>query len=105
MHAPGAARGRGLEAQWGGSGRLATLCHPRAGHTHDPIPDTNMAMAHPLARAVPQVAQGGTHTMRLAGVPMGSTPKPTKVGNPSCSLLAAGDWCVAGEPRWGGLAP
>ena len=66
MHAPDAARARGVGVRWEKSGRLATLCHLGAGHSHEPTPGANMAMAHPLARAAPQVAQEGTHTMRLA---------------------------------------
>ena len=48
------------------SDRLAILCHLKADHTHDIIPDTDMVMAHPLARTVPQVAREGIHAMRLA---------------------------------------
>ena len=96
MHVPDAARARGVKIQWKKSDRLAILCHLKADHTHDLIPDTDMVMAHPLARAVPQVAKESIHTMRLAGMSMGSIFKSIKVSN----LLVAGpgNWCVAGEP-------
>ena len=64
------------------------LCHLGADHTHDPTPDTGVAMAHSLARAVPQVAKETIHAMRLAGVSMGAIPKSIKVGN----LPIAGRW-------------
>ena len=88
MHVPDAARGRSVRIQWKKSDRLAILCHLKADHTHDLIPDTDMVMAHPLARAVPQVAQESIHTMRLAGMSMGNIYKSIKVGN----LLVAGRW-------------
>ena len=88
MHVPDAARGRGVRIQWKKSDRLAILCHLKADHTHDLIPDTDMVVAHPLARAVPQVAEESIHTMRLAGVSMGSIFKSIKVSN----LLVAGRW-------------
>ena len=88
VHVPDAARGRGVKIQWKRSGRLATLCHLGADHTHGPIPDTGMVMAHQLARAAPQVARESIHAMRLAGMSMGAIPKSTKVGN----LLVAAPW-------------
>ena len=66
------------------------MCHLKADHTHDLMPDTDMVMAHPLARAVPQVAKESIHMMRLAGMCMGSIFKSIKVSN----LLVAGPWQV-----------
>ena len=64
------------------------MCHLKADHTHDLIPDTDMVMAHPFARSVPQVAKESIHMMRLAGVSMGSIFKSIKVSN----LLVVGPW-------------
>ena len=52
--------------------------HLGADHTHDLIPDTDMVMAHPLARAVPQVAKESIHAMRLAGMSMGDVSNPSR---------------------------
>ena len=68
MHVPDAARARGVKIQWKRGDRLAILCHLKAYHTQNPIPDTGMIIAHPLARDVPQVARESIHTMRLAGM-------------------------------------
>ena len=64
------------------------MCHLKADHTHDLIPDTDMVMAHPLARAVPEVAKESIRMMRLAGMSMGSIFKSIKVSN----LLVVGPW-------------
>ena len=96
MHVPDADRGRGVKIQWKRSDRLAILCHLKADHTHDLVPDTDMVMAHPLTRAVPQVTRESIHAMRLAGMFMGAIFKSIKVSN----LLVASprNWCVAGKP-------
>ena len=73
------------------------MCHLKADHTHDLIPDTDMIMAHPVARTVPQVAKENIHTMRLAGMSMGSIFKSIKVSN--LPVTGHCNWCVAGEPR------
>ena len=57
VHVPNAARTRVVNINGKKSGRLSILCHLKADHTHDLIPDTDMIMAHPLAKAVPQVAE------------------------------------------------
>ena len=81
MHVPDASRRSGVKIQWKKSDRLAILCHLKADHTHDLIPDTDMMMSHPLARVVPQVAKENIQTMRLAGMCMGSIYKSIKVSN------------------------
>ena len=91
MHVPDACRRSGVKIQWKKSDRLAILCHLKADHTHDLIPDTDMIMSHPLARVVPQVAKESIQTMRLAGMCMGSIFKSIKVSN----LLVADIWQLA----------
>ena len=86
MHVPDACARRGVAIKWKKSDQLAILCHLKADHTHDLIPDTDMVMAHPLARAVPEVAKESIRMMRLAGMSMGNIYKSIKVGN----LLVAG---------------